>query len=139
MASDWYYDDAVLERIDWPLFGALVARMNRSATEHGAVFAAYLHPDLGATWDPVIEDTRKSIGTELGFDRYALERRVSAEVGARDVTFLPLVRHFAEQQHRGPFHLLPRDPHCNAEGYRLQAEILTDFVLQTVRERSFPD
>jgi len=139
MASDWYHDESVFARIDWPLLGALVARMADTANAHDAAFAAYLHPDVGATWDPVIEDTRASIGPDVEFDRYALERRVGQEIGRHGVVFLPLVRQFAEQQERGPFHLLPRDPHCNAEGYSVQAEALAEFVRQALERQPTAD
>jgi lysophospholipase L1-like esterase len=128
MASDWYHDDESLNRVDWSLFGALVERMQRRADEHGALFAAYLHPDVGATWDPVIEDTKSRIDPSAEFDRYALERRSGVELEGRGIAFVPLIRYFAERQHRGPFHLLPRNPHCNAEGYRMQAEALADYL-----------
>ena len=47
------------------------------------------------------------------------------------VAFCPLVDHFVSQQNRGPFHLLPRDPHCNPAGYRVQAEALARFLRQS--------
>ena len=128
VASDWYYDAAALERVDWPLFGALVQRMNRTASDHGALFAVYLHPDAGSVWDPVIQDTTAGIDPSRDYDRFALERRAAAELERRDVRFVPLVAYFAQRQERGPFHLLPRDPHCNAEGYRMQAERLAEFL-----------
>lgn len=130
MVSDWYYDPAALERVDWPLFGALVQRMNRSASDHGALFAVYLHPDAASAWDPVIQDSVAGIDPSRSYDRFALERRVTEELERRGVRFVPLVAYFVERQERGPFHLLPRDPHCNAEGYRMQAERLAEFLAE---------
>jgi lysophospholipase L1-like esterase len=134
--NDWYHDEQALERIDWALFGALVARMQAQSGGHGALFAAYLHPDVGATWDPAIEEARKGIGPDQAYDRYALERRVAREVEGHEATFLPMVQRFAEQQQRGPFHLLPRNPHCNGEGYRVQAEVLAEFVAPALTDRT---
>ena len=128
MASDWYYDAAALERVDWSLFGALVQRMDRIASDHGALFAVYLHPDAGSVWDPVIRETEAGIDPSWDYDRFALERRATAELERRGIRFVPLVAYFVQRQERGPFHLLPRDPHCNAEGYRMQAERLAEFL-----------
>ena len=104
-------------------------KKDRDATQHGALFATYLHPDVGAVWDPVVEDARSRLDDGRAYDRFALERRVGEELTRRGVVFLPLVAEFAGRQERGPFHLLPRDPHCNASGYRLEAELLAEFLL----------
>jgi lysophospholipase L1-like esterase len=129
MADDWYYDPAALEKIDWPLFGGIVERMRDVAADHGAGFAVYAHPEASETWDPVIDDTlaRAGIG-EAEYDRFALERRMGEELARREVVLLPMIDYFVDKQERGPFHLLPRDPHCNAEGYRMQAERLAERI-----------
>jgi lysophospholipase L1-like esterase len=127
--TDWYADPASLERVDWELFGALVARMHDLADAHGALFLVYLHPELAAVWDPTVEAARERLAAGASYDRLALERRVGAELERRGIPFLPLVAAFAARQERGPFHLLPRDPHCNAAGYRLQATLIADFLL----------
>lgn len=126
---DWYYDERALEQVDWALFGALVERMQETAREHGALFAVYVHPDVGAVWDPVIDETRAEIGATRPYDRFALEQRVGDELERRGIRFVPLVDYFAERQERGPFHLLPRDPHCNATGYLMEAERLGEFLV----------
>ena len=128
MADDWYYDADALERVDWLLFGALVERMQQVSHANGAAFAVYLHPDIGAVWDPMIEDARSRGGGGATYERFALERRVSLELARGEVPFLPLVDYFVARQERGPFHLLPRDPHCNATGYRMQAERLAERI-----------
>jgi len=130
MADDWYYDPAALEKIDWPLFVGIADRMRAVAADHGAGFAVYTHPEASETWDPVIEDTlaRAGIG-KAEYDRFALERRMAEELEQRGVSLLPMVDYFADRQQRGPFHLLPRDPHCNAEGYRMQAERLAQRIV----------
>ena len=44
---------------------------------------------------------------------------------ATGVEFCPLISHFELHQDRGPFHLLPKDPHCNGVGYEMTAEVLS--------------
>ena len=65
------------------------------------------------------------------------------ELERRGIRFVPLVEYFAERQERGPFHLLPRDPHCNATGYLMEAERLGEFLVDEdglgISSRALPD
>ena len=65
------------------------------------------------------------------YNRYALEDFLVVTAKEISVAFCPLVDYFVSQQDRGPFHLLPRDPHCNPVGYRIQAEALARFLRQS--------
>ena len=65
------------------------------------------------------------------YNRYALEDFLVVTAKEIPVAFCSLVDYFVSQQNRGPFHLLPRDPHCNPVGYRMQAEALARFLRQS--------
>jgi hypothetical protein len=122
-----YYQPEALERIDWRLVGGLLGRMQRVSREHGVEFFFYQHPDLGAVWDPYIEIILESQGVERKrYDRFALEKKLSAVAEAQGIKYCPVVAGFVERQERGPFHLLPRDYHCNPAGYQLTAELLAE-------------
>jgi lysophospholipase L1-like esterase len=127
-----YYDAAVLERFDWRLMGALIGRMREVAEENGAQFLLYEHPDVGAVWEPYIELQQRGLGVEPArWDRHAFERRVAAEAGSHGVQFAPTVDYFVARQSRGPFHLLPRDFHCNPAGYEVTAELLAERLIES--------
>jgi hypothetical protein len=112
-----------LDHIDWELFASLVKRMERSCGQSGARLVMYAHPSVAEVWDPFIAQVERAQHLSPGeYDRYALEKRLCAEMSAFD--FCPIVQYFADRQERGPFHLLPRDPHCNGTGYQLTAEVL---------------
>lgn len=126
-----HYDEQALERLDWPLAAALIERMQASADSHGARFLFYLHPELTAVWEPFIEQARARKGIEdRPYDRYALEHRLAAIADEQGIAFCPLVAAFLADPGRGPFHLLPRDYHCNPVGYELTAERIITFLLQ---------
>lgn len=127
LTDEWYYEPQALEKANWELFSALIERMARTAAQREIDFVVYAHPAVGAVWDRFIEE-RQRRGRDRPYDRLALENRIRAEVQAVGVPFVPLVDTFAERQERGPFHLLPNDPHCNPAGYELQAEALAGFV-----------
>ena len=121
-----------LDRFDGGLLGALVERMRDVSAEHGAKFILYHHPDIGAIWDPYIRGSEEKLGVAPEqWDRLAFERRLAAVAGDHGVAFLPVVDYFAANQERGPFHLLPRDFHCNSTGYQLTAELIADRLIET--------
>lgn len=125
LAPDYYYDRARLAAVDWKLFDALLREMDASAEASGASFLFYSHPALAEVWDPFIRDTEKQLGLKPGqYDRRALETKLQEISAASAVPYCPLIDDFLAQRKRGPFHLLPRDPHCNAEGYEVTAEVL---------------
>ena len=120
-----YWQSEALAQADWELLSALIAEMARVAREHGAGFFVYAHPALEEVWEPSIRRVITAAGIDASqYDRHAVEHRLQAIAEARRLTFCPLIDTFVHAAERGPFHLLPRDPHCNAAGYNLQAEAL---------------
>lgn len=110
---------------DWALLAALLAEMDRAARDEGARFFFYAHPALEEVWEPAIRRAISAAGVAPErYDRRAVEARLETIAGAEQLTFCPLIDTFIREEGRGPFHLLPRDPHCNAMGYRVQAEAL---------------
>ena len=107
--------------------------MDRVAQEHGAAFLLYHHPDVAAIWEPFIEDVLDRSGIEASrYDRYAFERRLQTVAQDSGVAFCPVIGHFISNQARGPFHLLPRDYHCNPVGYELTAEVIVECLTNGV-------
>src|SRR5262249_6706948 len=126
--SSLCYRPEELEHIDWGLFNALVDRMDQFCVAHGAKFIMYAHPSIAEVWTPFISQVERAQQLGTGeYDRYALEKRLSREMIRID--FCPLVQYFVDQQDRGPFHLLPRDPHCNGTGYKLTAEVIAAHLM----------
>ncbi len=122
-----YYRPEALRRIDWRLVGGLLAQMQQVSREHGVQFFWYQHPDIGAVWDPYIEIFLESQGLRPEqYDRFALEKKLSAVAAEEGIQYCPVVAGFASRQERGPFHLLPRDYHCNPAGYELTSELLVE-------------
>ncbi|MCX5894102.1 MAG: GDSL-type esterase/lipase family protein [Deltaproteobacteria bacterium] len=125
LAPEMFYSTADMERIDWQLFRALLVRMKQVCAQNSAQFLLYTHPSLGEVWEPFIRGTEQAKGLNPGqYDRLALEKRLQQIAAAEKFAFIPLVPYFQAHQSEGPFHLLPRDPHCNPAGYRLTAEVL---------------
>ncbi|MEW5847200.1 MAG: hypothetical protein AB2A00_00250 [Myxococcota bacterium] len=130
LGDEAYYNPQELERRDWALFKRLLTRMKGTATTNGAQFVMYLHPAISEVWEPVVQETLHSKGIPPEkYDRYAIEKRVKSAADETGIGFVPLIDSFRAQQARGPFHLLPRDPHCNGRGYELQAEALAKQIL----------
>ena len=124
-----YIDPRAADRVDWPLFRALVARMQEVARQNGAQFLLIANPEVGEVWDPYIDRMCEARGWPRDrYDRFALERRVAEAAEQADVPFLPLIAEFSGRQERGPFHLLPRDGHLNAAGHQVLAERLVDHL-----------
>jgi hypothetical protein len=125
-----YYRPEAMERIDWRLVGGLLGRMQRVSQEHGVEFFFYQHPDIGAVWDPYIEVFLESQGVEREqYDRFALEKKLSAVAASQGIKYCPVIAGFVAHPERGPFHLLPRDYHCNPAGYELTAELLAECLV----------
>jgi lysophospholipase L1-like esterase len=120
-----YVDPEAIEVIDWPLYGALLQRMQRAAEKVGARFLFFAHPELPEVWAPYIEATRGGLGHPRAvYDRYVYERRIGEVARALGITFVPSIDYFRERQERGPFHLLPFDAHLSPAGHALMAELL---------------
>lgn len=131
LASEIYYSPQALDHIDWKIFSALIKHMRELAEENHAQFFLYAHPALAEVWDPHIRDTRKKLKLKPGqYDRHALERRLQETASLSGIKFIPLIDFFIQRQSEGPFHLLPRDPHCNAKGYQITAETLEDYLIK---------
>jgi hypothetical protein len=129
LAPDFYYVPERLEAIDWKLFTALLAGMDASARQGGARFFFYSHPAIAEVWDPYIRDTERKLRLPPGrYDRFALERCLERVAAGTGVPYCPLIETFRADAARGPFHLLPRDPHCNPVGYEVTAEALSRFL-----------
>ncbi|GEM_PF-6814926 len=131
IASDIYYQPKTLHQIDWQIFSALIREMKKTAEQNHAKFFFYTHPAIAEIWDPYIQDTERKLKLKPGeYDRYAIERRLQKIAEETGTNFIPLIDSFRERQSEGPFHLLPRDPHCNPVGYRLTAEALGKVLLE---------
>jgi lysophospholipase L1-like esterase len=134
LAPEIFYSPEDMERIDWQLFRALLVRMKEVCAQNGAQFLLYTHPSLGEVWEPFIRDTEKGKGLKPGqYDRLALEKRLQQIAAEEKFAFISLVPYFQAHQSEGPFHLLPKDPHCNPTGYRLTAEVLSSHSLKILR------
>jgi lysophospholipase L1-like esterase len=128
LANEIYYRPQEMAHIDWKLFTTLVMRMQEVSLKNQASFLFYSHPSLDEVWEPYIKDTETKLGLKPGqYDNFALEKRLVNLAAENNLIYLPHVSYFMKRQSQGPFHLLPRDPHCNPKGYKLTAEILTDY------------
>lgn len=127
--AEVYSRPAALARFDWALFAAELKQIDDISRENGARFICYSHPAVETVWEPAVRQTERRLGLRPGqYDRYALERQVSQICKSEGIPFCPLIDYFLANESRGPFHLLPRDPHCNVTGYRVQAEALAQFL-----------
>lgn len=127
---DFFYNPGSYNKIDRKLFTALVKEMRDYAESEGARFFLYNHPSLLEVWDPCIK--RTEIFFELkakDYDRYALERYLKNIADENSMPFCPLIDYFLKNKKRGPFHFPPYDGHCNAEGYRVTAEAISQFLI----------
>lgn len=127
LPQEIYSDPRQMDALNWPLLTALVREMRDESARHGAAFLFYSHPAIAEVWEPYIRDVEARAGLALvQYDRFALQKRLQAVGRAESITYCPLIERFLAAADRGPFHLLPRDPHCNAVGYQVTAEGLTD-------------
>jgi lysophospholipase L1-like esterase len=133
---DLYYQPAT-DRIDWKLFRALLVRIRESCLRAGALFLLYAHPALEEVWDPSVRTLISVLGVKPEqYDRYALEKRLHTVALEAGIDHCLLIEHFEKRQNRGPFHLLPREGHCNPAGYELTAEVLAAHM---ARHSYFPE
>ena len=125
IAQELYFDRSAIDALPWELVTTLIQEMQSVAKDHEATLYLYMHPDLDEVWQPHIDLVKDSLGDGAQFyNPYALEERMSVIAAEHGVPFCPMITPFREQASRGPFHQLPRDPHCNGAGYQLQAEVL---------------
>jgi len=129
VAHRFYGESGYAGKTDFDTAEGIVKEMKKTAGEHDARFVFYSHPHLEEVWDPHIAMIEKRLRLKQGeYDRYRLERKLK-EIAARNrLEFCPVVAFFRKNQAAGPLHLLPRDPHCNPQGYRFTAELLAEFL-----------
>ncbi|MBI4403384.1 MAG: SGNH/GDSL hydrolase family protein [Deltaproteobacteria bacterium] len=109
----------------WQLLGSLLTEMQNVAKLHHARFLLYAHPDVSEVWKPAIDWAIEQYNrTPLQYDRFVFEKKLQSIAASNQIKFCPHVAHFTANEQKGPFHLLPRDPHCNAVGYALSADLL---------------
>ncbi len=101
----------------------LVDRMDDACEKNGIAFFFYPHPEAVTVWPPY----RKLIGKE-NLHPNIIENKLREIADMDSTQFVGMVDHFIKNENKGPFHLLPKDPHCNAMGYRLQAEVLSTYI-----------
>ncbi len=132
LPDEIYYRGLARGYINAELFAALLRGMSRVCHENGARFFFYSHPSIQEVWDAYVRRVQTKLRLAPGeYNRYALEDFLAVTANETSVAFCPLVDYFVSRQNRGPFHLLPRDPHCNPVGYRMQAEALARFLRQS--------
>lgn len=111
---------AMLEKADWKLFAALLSAMKDACVQNHARFVLTEHPHAWAAWDT---ETAQA-------DRTWLDDKLRAVADESGVSFCSTVPYFIEHRSDGPFHLLPRDPHCNGKGYETSARLLAAHIRQ---------
>jgi len=139
LPPEFYYRKESLSSIDWDIFTALLRRMRELCLENNAEFFFYLNPDIQEVWDPYIAFVERKFKLRPGdYDRFALERKLTEIAADNKIYFCPQIDYFLKNRSRGPFHLLPRDPHCNEAGYQVSAEKIASFILDKdlLRERN---
>lgn len=136
LAPEIYYRPEALDKIDWQIFSVLVKEMKKTAEENGARFFFYTHPAVAEVWDPYIRDTERRLALKPGeYNRYTIEKRLQQMAQETKIDFIPLIDYFVKRQSEGPFHLLPRDPHCNPIGSQLTAEVLGRRVMNNLKNK----
>lgn len=132
LTQGYYYKPEELKRINWSLFTALLKQMEEFSRKCGAKYFFYPHPELVEVWDPCIQLIEKRRGLKPGeYDRRAIENCLKEIAKDTSVDFCPVIDYFIANKSRGPFHLLPRDPHCNPDGYELLAEVISQFLIES--------
>lgn len=123
--DEFYYNKQSLNKINWKLFKYLLNQMKVVSNANGAQLIFYAHPSLQEVWEPYIKNVEEILKIEPGkYDKYAIELQLIRIANQENIVFIPMINWFWKHQSEGPFHLLPRDPHCNQIGYRLIAENL---------------
>jgi hypothetical protein len=128
---DGYENGAV--NTELKILGLLIEDMREVSDEAGANFFYYAHPEVGTVWKPY----RTAVKLE-NVDPYIVENKLKKISESFDVPFVGMVNYFLENNDRGPFHLLPADPHCNGKGYLLQAEVLLEYILEHIKKERNP-
>lgn len=106
---------------DWVLYAALIKEMDKTCQANGATFILTQHPHAWEVWNEGATQEQS----------LWLHRKLQAMTNAEKVRFCGLVPLFLEDASDGPFHLVPRDPHCNGKGYALSARGLAEYIRTT--------
>ncbi len=128
LPGEYFWEKEALMKADWQIFISLVKRMKIYAGSYGSHFFFYSHPELAQVWDPYISTLRKNLKTKE-YNRYVLEDKLAELSRQEGIDFCPLIDFFLRNKQCGPFHLLPRDNHCNGNGYLVTAEALTEHIM----------
>lgn len=127
-----FLDSKGLNQFDWELLAAEMEEMRLVARKNSAHFAFFSHPELLEAWEPYIKMVLKEIRMEeSSYDRFLVEKRLIAFSQQKGILFVPLLSYFRANEHKGPFHLLPRDLHSNRQGYRLTAEAISEVLVMS--------
>ena len=125
-----YYRAESFKKIDWKIYRYLIQQMSNVSNENGAKFLLYAHPAVEEVWQPHISDIITEVGLSADqYDQYAIENRIIRITDELNIDFMPSIEEFLQHGNEGPFHLLPRNPHCNAKGYGLTAKLLGEKLL----------
>jgi len=117
------YERPIADNEHFVRLAKLVERMGRSCVKKGASFFFYPHPEVVTVWPPY----RNLVGKE-NLSPFIIENKLQEIATLDSVEFVGMVDHFLKNENKGPFHLLPVDPHCNSTGYLLQAEVLSAHI-----------
>jgi len=134
--EDYYTDPIALNEMNEPVLSLLIAEMQRTAAAVEAKFFFYSHPALEEVWEPYINKI-KELKKPHNYDGHRVENKLFEVAKKNNLLFCPLVEFFIKNKYRGPFHLLPRDPHCNASGYAVIAEALAYFLVENQMIKNF--
>lgn len=114
--------DKVALAADWDLYTALLKRAKEITDRNRCRLVATQHPSVQEVW-------MEKIPTEAQNRFQERLKKATAEAG---VTFVPVLEEYRGRKKEGPFHLLPRDGHCNEQGYRVMGEILAKKISEAV-------
>lgn len=125
----FYYQPKFVKKVNWKLMLAMISEMKNRALKEGAGFAFYSHPELAEVWNPYIDRiiARRSLNPSR-YNRYAIQNRLEKIAQDASVDYVPVIEHFLKHQNKGPFHIIPRDPHSNKIGSQLTAEVLSEYI-----------
>lgn len=114
--------DKVALAADWDLYAALLKRAKEIADKNRCRIVFTQHPSIQEVW-------MDGIPTEAQNRFQEKVRKATKEAG---VTFVPVLEEYRKRKNEGPFHLLPRDGHCNGQGYRVMGELIAKIIFEVV-------
>lgn len=132
LSPEVYIDTGYIKTIDFRLFDRLLVAMKSYCDSNHTRFGVYAHPSILSVWKKQQELIKKKYNAKI-FNPYASENKIRDICQFYHVEFIPFVNYFLKNQQIGPFHL-PGDPHCNGVGYKLQAECISNFVINSTKK-----